>query len=178
MFLFCPQPNTLARLRAPLSLPPSSRDCFSVHNNRGGLNTGRHLASEPLLMAVCSLVFVTIFACIRSHTGTQMAVTSDIDLDVQSVHTRAFWEKRCRNCPCNISWPLEGGHVTYHQLKSADGSQLHSLTLYLLVPKTGQTLETEKWVECSLCSLAVNFTPKILIIVFITHKTAVLINLM
>lgn len=29
-----------------------------------------------------------------------------------------------------------------------------------------------------LCSLAVNFMPKILIIVFITYKTAVLINLM
>ena len=142
MFLFCPQPNTLARLRAPLSLPPSSRECFSVHNNRGDVNTGRHLASGPLLMTVCSLVFVTIFACIHRYTGTQMAVTSDIGLDVQSVHTRAFWKKRWRNCPCNLSWPLEGGHATYHQLRSANGSQLHSLTLYLLVPKTGQTLET------------------------------------
>lgn len=149
IFLSCPQPNTLARLRAPLSLPPSGRDCFSVHNNSGGLNTGRHLASGALLVAVCSLVFVTIFACIHNHMGTQMAVTSDIVLNVRSVRTRAFWKKSCRSCPGNLSWPLEGGHATYHQLKSANGPQLHSLTHFLLVPRTGQTLGTWKWVECS-----------------------------
>ena len=125
IFLSCPQPNTLARLRAPLSLPPSGRDYFSVRKNRGGLNTGRHLASGALLVAVCSLVFVTRFACIRNHRGTQTAVTGDITLNVPSVRTRAFWKKRCRNYPCNISWPLEGGQATYHQLKSANGSQLH-----------------------------------------------------
>lgn len=92
IFLSCPQPNTLARLRAPLSLPPSGRDYFSVRKNRGGLNTGRHLASGALLVAVCSLVFVNRFACIRNHRGMQTAVTGDITLNVPSVHTRAFWK--------------------------------------------------------------------------------------